>query len=165
MESLINNFHIDARLLMAQVVNFVIIFAALYFFALKPLLRVMQNRTQTIEKSLEDAKRAEENLAKAEETYNKKIQEAKQEANTILKKAEEQAEQNKQETTERARQEIGEMISKEKERQRAEKQKTLKEIREEVADLVESSLEKVLKEKMDSEKDKELIKKSLKTNK
>ncbi len=165
MESLINNFHIDAGLLTAQIINFVIIFTALYFFALKPLLRVMQNRTQTIEKSLEDAKKAEENLAKAEKDYNKKIQEAKQEANAILKKTEKQAEQKKQETTEKARQEIGEMISKEKERQRSEKQKTLKEIREEVAGLVESSLEKILKEKVDSEKDKELIKKSLKTKK
>ncbi|MFO7806922.1 MAG: ATP synthase F0 subunit B, partial [Candidatus Moraniibacteriota bacterium] len=77
MESLISNFHIDAGLLIAQVINFAIIFAALYFFALKPLLAVMKDRTKTIEKSLEDAKKAEENLAKAEEDYNKRIQDAK----------------------------------------------------------------------------------------
>jgi F-type H+-transporting ATPase subunit b len=162
MESLINNFHIDAGLLIAQVINFAIIFAALYFFALKPLLAVMNNRTKTIEKSLEDAKKAEENLNKAEEEYNKRIQEAKQEANAILKKTEEQAEQKKHDTVERAKQEIGEMITKEKEMQRAEKKKILREIKEGAADLIEASLEKILKEKIDSEKDKELIQKVLK---
>ena len=77
MDSLIQTFHIDAKLLAAQAINFAIVFAVLYFFALKPLVKVMQERTKKIEKSVKDAQEVDKRLARAEEDYNIKISEAK----------------------------------------------------------------------------------------
>jgi F-type H+-transporting ATPase subunit b len=162
MDSLIETFHIDYRLLIAQAVNFAIVFAVLYFFAVKPILKVMRERTSKIEKSLEDAKKIDEKLANTEAEYKKMIAEAKKDAEQILEKAQGQAEERKKATVQKAKEEIGVIINKEKEQMRLEKAQTLKEIKQETMDLVVASLEKILEEKMDGKKDKELIEKILK---
>lgn len=158
MESLIETFHIDLKLLIAQAINFAIVFGVLYFFALKPLMKVMGDRTKTIEKSLDDAKKIEKNLAKVEEDYKGKINEAKKEASAILVKATETAEIKKTETVNKAKEEIGRIINQEKAKIQAEKGQVMKEIKKEVVDLVVASLEKILKEKVDVKRDKEIIK-------
>ena len=162
MENLIETFHIDIKLLIAQVINFAIVFGVLYFFALKPLLKVMGDRTKKIEKSVDDAKKIEEKLSKTDEEYNKAIGKAKKEANIIMEKANVMAEEKREELIKKARTEIGQIINKEKEQMQTEKAKTLKEIKREVADLVVVSLEKILEEKVDSKKDGELIKRMVK---
>lgn len=162
MESLVSTFHIDVKLLIAQVINFGIVFAVLYFFALKPLLKVMADRSAKIEKSLEEAKEIEEKMNQAEGEYKKVVAEAKKEAVAVLAKAGELAEKKKEETIVKTREEIGQIINTEKEKMRQEKAQTIKEIKKEVADLVVLSLEKVLAEKIDPKKDKELIKKIVK---
>ena len=162
MENLIETFHIDIKLLIAQVINFAIVFGVLYFFALKPLLKVMGDRTKKIEKSVDDAKKIEEKLSKTDEEYNKAIGKAKKEANIIMEKANVMAEEKREELIKKARTEIGQIINKEKEQMQTEKAKTLKEIKKEVADLVVVSLEKILEEKVDGKKDGELIRKMVK---
>ncbi len=162
MENLIETFHIDIKLLIAQVINFAIVFSVLYFFALKPLLKVMQDRTKKIEKSIDDAKKIEEKLSKTDEEYGKAISNAKKEANIIMEKANIMAEEKRQDLIKKAKNEIGQIINKEKEQMQAEKAKTLKEIKKETADLVVASLEKILEEKIDNKKDGELIKRMLK---
>ncbi|MEA3398435.1 MAG: F0F1 ATP synthase subunit B [Patescibacteria group bacterium] len=162
MESLIETFHIDIKLLTAQAINFLIVFLVLYFFVLKPLFKTMQDRTKKIEKSLSDAKKAEDNLAKTENNYSAKMTEAKKEANKIIKSAKEQAEARKQEMVNKAKADIGELINSEKAKIQVEKAKTLKEIKGEAADLVALSVEKILGKKMNQKEDGDLIKKIIK---
>ncbi len=162
MESLIETFHIDIKLLIAQAINFAIVLGVLYYNALRPLLKVMNERTEKVKKSLEDAKKIEEKLANTEEDYNKKLSQAKKEANTILEKASEQAEAKKEVMIEKAREEIGQLIEQGKSQMQADKAKTLKEIKSEVAGLVVMSLEKILDKKIDGKKEKEMIGKLIK---
>lgn len=164
MDGLIDTFHIDIKLLIAQMVNFAIVFSVLYFFALKPLLKVMKERTETVEKSLDDAKKIEENLERTEEDYNKKLNIAKKEANEVLEKAKNMAEDKKSGMIKKAKEEIGQIIEGEKAKMQVEKEKTLKELKREVADLVVDSIEKILDEKIDTKKDKEIIKKTVRAN-
>jgi len=159
MDSLIETFHIDIKLLIAQAINFAIVLGALYYFALKPLFKVMNERTEKVEKSLEDAKRIEEKLANTEEDYNKKLSQAKKEASIILEKAARQADKKREEMVKKAKEDIGQIIEQEKAQVRTEKAKTLREIKTEVADLVVMSLEKILEKKIDGKKEKEMIKK------
>ena len=76
MEQIIETFHLDIKLLLAQAINFAIVFAVLYYFVIKPLTKVMAERSRKIEKSLEDAEKVEKRLEQTEEEYNKKILEA-----------------------------------------------------------------------------------------
>jgi F-type H+-transporting ATPase subunit b len=162
MDSLISTFEIDYKLLIAQIINFVIVFLVLYFFALKPLFKVMKERSEKIEKGLEDAKKINEKLADIEAEQKKVIAEARKEASAILAKTAEQAEEKKKAMVAKAKEEIGQIINKEKEQMRSEKAQTLKEIKKETMDLVIATVEKILDERMDGKKDKELIEKILK---
>jgi len=162
MGSLIETFHIDVKLLFAQIVNFGIVFAVLYYFVLKPVLKVMNERTSKIEKSLSDAERIEKELKKTEVDRKDVLARAKKEANDIMEKTAAMAEEKKKEMIIRAREEIGVIINKEKEKMQLEKEITLKEIRKEIGELVVLAVEKVLDKKVDAKEDKELIDKMVK---
>ncbi|MDP2944107.1 MAG: ATP synthase F0 subunit B, partial [bacterium] len=81
MESLISTFHVDVRLLVAQLINFAIVFFVLYFFAFKPLVKVMADRSEKIDKSLKDADAIEKRLALTERERAEIIAAAKKQAN------------------------------------------------------------------------------------
>ncbi|PLX21025.1 ATP synthase F0 subunit B [Candidatus Parcubacteria bacterium] len=159
MDSLIEIFHIDAKLLIAQMINFAIVISVLYFFALKPLMKVMEERTKKIEKSMDDAKRIEEKLEKTDADYKEALGNAKKEANVIMEKATAQAEEKREQMIKKAKEDIGAIINDEKAKMQAEKAEVLREIKKEVAGMVTASLEKVLEEKVDAKADKDLIKK------
>jgi F-type H+-transporting ATPase subunit b len=164
MDSLIETFHIDVKLLLAQIVNFTIVFLVLYFFALKPLLKTMQDRSRKIEKSLDDAEKIEESMKKTEADTRTIITNAKKEASAIIEMAGKQAEEKKAEIIERAKEEIGQIINKEKAQIMMEKEQTLKEIKTEITGLVIAVAEKVLGEKVNSKSDEEIIKKAINVN-
>lgn len=150
---------------MAQTINFAIVFAVLYFFALKPLLKIMREREEKIDKSIKDAKKIEEELVRTEKNYVEEIAKARREAMAIIEDANKQSEERKKDAVAKAKEEIGQIINKEKESIRAEKDKTMKEIKKELAGLIVASLEKVLAEKIDNKKDKEFIEKIIKQDK
>ena len=97
MESFISTFHIDWKILIAQAINFGIIFAVLYFFALKPLKKVMSERTNVIEKGIKDAKHNAELIASTQKEYEKVIADAKAEAHTLFQEGKKEAESKKAE--------------------------------------------------------------------
>ena len=51
MDSIIETFHLDWKLFLAQVVNFTIVVFVLWRFAFKPLAKNLAERTRTIEKA------------------------------------------------------------------------------------------------------------------
>ena len=158
MESLISAFHIDLKLFIAQLINFAIVFSVLYFFAFKPLVKTMSDRTEKIDKSLKDADEIENRLALTEKEQSEIIAAAKKQANLIVEEADKRGEVRRQELIEKAKEDIALVINTEREKMVRDKAETLKEIKKEVADLVVLSVEKLLNEKMTSDKDQELIK-------
>lgn len=162
MDSIIETFHIDIRLLIAQAINFAIVFAVLYYFAIKPLAKVMKERSAKIEKSLTDAKMAENKLVEIEKEHQETISKTKQEAARILEETKRISEQKRNELLAKTKEEIGLIINQEKEKMVAEKAKVIKDLKAEIADLVLISLEKILDKKIDGKEDKELIKKMIK---
>lgn len=162
MESLVSTFHIDVQLLIAQLVNFAIVFSVLYFFAFKPLVKIMAERSATIDKSLKDADAIEKRLVLTEKEQADIINAAKKQANLIIEEADKRGEERKAALVVKAKEEVAQVISGEKAKLVSEKAEMLKEIKKEVADLVILTVEKLLTEKMTGEKDKELISKLVK---
>ena len=159
MDSLITAFHLDLKLLIAQLVNFAIVFLVLYFLVFKPLFKTTGERSATIAKSLKEAKEIEERLAKSKEEHKQILKEAKTEAAKIVEEAALKADLKKNELVAKAKEEIGQIINAEKEKLEREKAATLKEIRQEVANLFAASWQKILKEKMDKTMDEKIISK------
>jgi F-type H+-transporting ATPase subunit b len=162
METIIETFHIDLKLLIAQAVNFTIVFAVLYYFAVKPLRKIMAERSEKIEKSLDDARSIEQKLKEIKDEQTKIISDARKEAGVIMDKAQKLGDQKRDDMIVRAKEEIGQIINQEKAKMQSEKAKTIKEIKAEIADLIVASLEKILEKKLDSKEDRELIKKIVK---
>lgn len=71
MDSIISTFHIDWKIIIAQAINFGVVFVVLYIFALKPLSKLMAERSEKIGRGIGDAKKSNELLKQAVEEYEK----------------------------------------------------------------------------------------------
>ncbi len=158
MESLISTFHIDLNLFIAQLVNFAIVFSVLYFFAFKPLVKVMSERTEKIDQSLRDADAIEKRLALTATEQAEIIDAAKKQAALIIEEADKKGEVRHQIIVNRAKEEVGALVNSGREIINRDKAETLKEIKAEVAQLVVLTVEKILSERMDKDKDYKIIK-------
>lgn len=162
MEALVKTFHIDAGLLLAQLVNFIIVLLVLYKFAYKPILKVLNDRTDKIEKGIKDAENAEVRLTEMEKKEKEVLLKAKEEAQKIIQQAEKTAITNVEELEIKAKKQSEKTLEEAKKQIEQEKNKAVKEAKSEIAELVMSATEKIIGEKMDSTKDKELIEKAIK---
>jgi F-type H+-transporting ATPase subunit b len=87
MGQLLTNFGVDWKLLLAQVVNFGILFWVLKRYAYQPILDVLKNRETIIKKGLEDASNAEKELKNVHIEANVIRGDAKKEAHALLQTA------------------------------------------------------------------------------
>lgn len=74
---------INAFLVVAQILNFVLLILFLNGLLIKPLMRGLENRRQRIEESLENAHQADERLAHVEHDYQARLAEANAEAQKL----------------------------------------------------------------------------------
>jgi len=154
---------INAKLLLAQMVNFFILLYVLRRFAYKPILKVLDDRKRSIEKGLGDALKAEQKLLETEDLKKRVLADARQEARMIFVQAEKSAQEMKNSIVESARMEANRMMEDAKNSISQEKQKMLEEARSEIAGLVVLAMKKISDIKMDEKADAELIKQVLST--
>ncbi len=151
-------FHIEGRLLIAQFVNFAVVFVLLYFLVIKGLMRLMKSRTETIEKGLDDAKKAETALMMANHEKERIIGEGHQEAKSIVLAAESTGES----LVETAKVEAEAEAHKVKEAGIKEleilREHQAREIKEKSIDLVVAGVESILREKISEKEAAEMIK-------
>lgn len=148
---------INWKMLLGQVVNFIILFWLLKRFAYKPFLSVLEQRRTKIEEGVKKSEEAEKTLQKTR-TLEREIKKSGEErAKTVLKEAEieaanrvqaaiSSAEEEKKKIIEDAKILAQKEIAEKKEEQRGQNQ-----------EYVFFLAEKFLKEKMDKEKDKKLL--------
>ncbi len=148
-------------MIIAQLVNFVIVFVVLYKFAYGPILKLLNERTKKIEKGLADAEASHKKLSEISEKEAAVLVEARKQAQEIIKKAEETAVTQSENIVVSAKSQTDKMLEDAKKQIEQEKEKILAEVKSEVADLVVMATEKIIHEKLDSNKDQELISKSI----
>lgn len=149
MDSIISTFHIDWKIIIAQAINFGIVFIVLYVYALKPLSKLMNERGEKINKGIQDAKINAETLNKTNTEYEKKLAEAKKEANKIFEAGKKEAEEKKTIMLAEAHKEVESMISNGKKMLEAEKMKVLDEAKKEIVNLALLATEKLLAAKVE----------------
>ncbi len=149
MDSIISTFHIDWKIIVAQAINFAIVFAVLYVYALKPLSKLMAERSEKISKGVNDAKMNAETLTRTEKEYEATLQKAKAEANAIFQAGKKEAEAEKTKMIEYAKSEVAQVIANGKKTLEADKAKMVADARNEIAALAMQAAEKILKEKSD----------------
>ena len=147
--------------LITQVVSFVILFAVLYWLLYKPILRIMDQRSNRIKESLEAAQRAGEEAAHSQEEMQGQLDAARAEGQQLISQAREVASRFREEELAKAREEI------EAERTRAqaniqrERDAAIEELRREFAGLAITAAERVVDRSLDESAHRELIEKVL----
>jgi len=162
MDELVKTFHIDWKLLVAQIINFGIVLFVLWRFALRPLLKVMSKRSGEIEQSLKNAQEIEKRLQEAGESKEQIIIEAKQEAQIIMERVHNDAEKIKELKLQETRQEMEKLAAKAKASLKSEKEKIIKEAKAEVGQLVIAASSKLIGKNLDTETNRQLVKETIK---
>jgi F-type H+-transporting ATPase subunit b len=157
MEELIKTFHIDWKLIIAQLVNFAIVLFVLKYYAYGPVLKMMTERSEKIEKGIKDAEHAHKKLAEIAEKEKEVLVEAKKEAGAIIAKAEAVAVKNKESILAESKQQAEKILADGVKKMEAERVHMMEEIKDQLAELVVAATGKVLAEKIDGDKDKEII--------
>lgn len=157
MDELVKTFHIDWKLIIAQTINFAIVLGVLWYFAIKPLMKVMNKRSEDIEKSLKDAEEIENKLKEAGDTKDKIVTEAKKEAQVIMETVHKESDHAREEKLIQTRQEIEKIVAKTKADLKAEKEKIIKDAKQEVAGLVIDASSKIIGKNIDKESNQKII--------
>jgi F-type H+-transporting ATPase subunit b len=157
MSELLTKLGIDWKLLIAQVVNFLVLLFVLWKFAYGPILSMLEKRTRKIERGLKDAEDAGKKLEESAEKQKEILKKARVEAKDIVEKAHIQAEKIKSELAVEAKVQAEKIIVSAKAEIEQEKQKTIAEIKSEIGGLVVAATEKIIGEKIDEKKDQKLI--------
>ena len=158
MESIINTFHIDLKIIIAQILNFGIVFAVLYIYALKPLNKLMKERSEKIEKGINDAKSNAQILNNTKIEYEEVLAKARGEADKIFQEGKKEAEAKKTLMLEKAKKEVAVMVENGKKNLQNEKVKMVGEAREEITSLSVKIAEKILGDKVNGHFDEKTMK-------
>ena len=158
MDSIISTFHIDWKIIIAQAINFGVVFVVLYIFALKPLSKLMAERSEKIKRGIDDAKANATLLEKTHAEYDAILLKARSEADKIFQDGRKEGESKKGLMLEEAKKEVDGLVENGKKTLEAEKIKMVEEARKEIVSLAMLATEKLLGNKIDGSFNEKTIK-------
>ncbi len=162
---ILNQFGVDIRLLLAQIVNFTILLIVLKFILYKPVLKMLDERKQRIIEAEENAASIEARLEKIEKEREKVISLASAEATKLLEDATKTSTEIIEEAHTKAADDIKLMVTKAKDQISADRTEMQHQLREELANLVATAMTSVYKKKLTKADQEEIIKHTLKSAK
>lgn len=152
----------DPGLFLWTIITFLVLLGLLAKFAWRPLLKALENRQETIRKSLDDAQRAKEELERLQGESAQITRQARIDAEAIIARTRAEADKLAEELRQKAREEA-EGIVKNAERQiQIETRRALQEIRSEAVDLSVTIASKLLERHVSKEDNARLIDDTLK---
>lgn len=147
--------------LIAQVINFLILFGLLYLVAYKPIMRMLDERAKKIKESMEQTEYIKEQAAHAEEEVKKQLEAASKDGQGVIARAVRTGEEIRQKAQQEARLEAESLISKARLEIHRERDDAIDELRKDVADLTILAAGKVIDRSLDKEAHRQLIEKVL----
>ncbi len=141
---LMDTFGVRGDLLFAQIVNFALVTYLLYRFALKPVLKTIDERQKKISEGLQYAETMKAQMAASEQERLKIVKQAQSEAEKLIEKTKKEGERYLQEQKKVSEQKIEQMFSQARNSLDLERSQMMSEAREEIAQLVISTTERIL---------------------
>ena len=148
---------INLGYVVSQIFNFTLLAVLLYFVAYKPVLKMLDERSDRIKTGLEDAEKASRRAAEMEQEFERRLAEARKEGQEIMAQATQMSERARLEILEKARDEARAEIEKAKVEIVRERELAMADLRQQVADLSLTISEKVIGETIDERKQRQLI--------
>jgi F-type H+-transporting ATPase subunit b len=148
---------INVWFLATQIVNFLILLLILYFFAYKPVMKMLDERSRKIRESMDEVQKVKEQAAQTEEEFKKKIDAASKEGQEVIARAMRTGEEARQRAQLEAKQEAQGLVEKARVEIQRERDETISELRQEFADLTVVAAEKVIGQSLDKEAHRQII--------
>ncbi|MEK7100555.1 MAG: ATP synthase F0 subunit B [Patescibacteria group bacterium] len=147
MDQLFSAFGIDGKLLIAQLINFGVLFVGLTYLLYKPVMKTLDERREKVAQGVLDAQAASEKLATADEEASIKVKGAETEAEGIVASARDLAGTEKARIVKEAEARAQALEADAAARAKETAAKALRESEQEIARLAVLAAEKVLREK------------------
>ena len=148
---IMDTFGVQGDLLVAQIINFCLVSYVLYRFAIKPVLKTVEERQKKISEGLQYAEEMKAQLASAEKERLNLLKKAQEDAQTLFAKTKQESEQYLQEQKKSAEQKVEQMLGQAKDAIEVERRNMISEARTEVATLVVATTERLLKDVLTDE--------------
>lgn len=152
---------IDWRLLVLNLLAFIVLVWILNKFVFPPLVKAIDNREKAIEASVKAAEQAEANAEATQKEINELFEKARTESAEIVDIAHKEAANAVKEAEEKAKTRADQIIADARTQLEADVMKARKALKQEAVALVVAATEKVVGEKIDAKSDGERIKKAL----
>lgn len=146
MEQLIYAFGLDAKLIVIQIFNFVVLLGLLSYFLYTPILKVLADRKEKIAQGLKDAEDAANALASAETEKKGIVSSAHKEAEEVAARAKQHAEEKGASILTEAEEKAAVIVRNAEEKGEGIKTQAHKDSEAEIAKLAVLAAEKILKE-------------------
>lgn len=153
---------LNAQAFLIQLITFIIALLILKKWAFAPILKVMNERRETIEKGVKLGEQMEKEKADLEAKIEKQLHEARTKADSIISLANDTARQTVKESEDKAKEKAEGIVAAAEDRIAQETSIARQKLEAEMVGLVAEVTEAVLEEKVDDKKDVELIKRALK---
>lgn len=134
-----------------QAINFIILAFVLYRFLFKPLTQFMEKRAEGIRHSLEEAKRARDEVVAARAEYEESLRTARQEAAALRQRMEREIEQERERLVHASREESQRMISQARSEIEQEVRRAKAELRSEAVNVSLTAAERLVRRSLTDE--------------
>lgn len=145
MQQLVSQLGINWKILIAQIVNFAILFYLLKRFLYKPVMNMLDGRQAQLEKDRKNSLEIAERLRKAEEENRETLGKARAEANALIQDTKKKTEARRAEMLDAAKSETAALLARGKKSLEAEKARMIDDARKEIAALAVEAAKKLLR--------------------
>ena len=152
---------LDLATFIGQLVSFLILLGLLIYFGYKPIRKMLDERSNKIRESVEQAEATTKEYERAQMEAEKQISKAREEARLIIAEAGQVRDRLREEARKEARQEAQAVISRARAELERERDEVIDDLRHEFVDTAILAAEKVINEALDKEKHRRLIEQAL----
>ncbi len=148
-------FHLPS--LIAYLINFTILLVLLRLVAYKPILRVLDQRSQRIKDSLEQAERVQKEASERQAAFEKQLDEARRANQSQFEEAQKRIAQYEQEQRERANRLVDEELARARAEIQRERDIAIDEVRAQFGELAVTAAERIVRRSLDPQAHRDII--------
>jgi F-type H+-transporting ATPase subunit b len=148
---------INVTWLLAQVVNFGLLLFILWQFAYKPVLKMLNDRKQKIQESLDYSERVKREAAEQQKEFDRTLEETRREMQAAVAAAAQSGEKERETILVQARDDARKMIDQAKGQIEYERKQMLSDLREEVVRLSLLAAQRVVSQSLDDKAHRQLV--------
>ncbi len=148
---------VDLNSLIVYLVNFGVLLLLLYLFAYKRILGMLDQRSDRIRESLEEADRVRQESQEQQASMQRALDEGRQAGQRVLVEAREAGERYREQQQEQARAEAEAMLERARVEIRAERDAALEQVRAQFAGLAVTAAERIIHRSLDPDMHRDLI--------